>query len=209
MPITDILSGGSSLARILPQASRAVDVVAITGAGFAPIFQRARPLTASVYEVAQLMEHPLENGSVIADHIVHDPIEIDLPVVCVGEAEYRSTYQSIKTAYIAGTILTVTTRTGSYPNMVLLEIPHEESPEAFDAIRMDIRLREARFVQPQSQALSQGQVANANQSSTLARGSQQTTGANASLSGAAAGSYANSGSGAPATGSTLYRWAYE
>lgn len=208
MALTDVLAGALNVGRSLIQPTKAVDVVAITGGGFAPLFQQARPLTAAVFEMSQLMEHPLETGAVIADHIVFDPIEIDLPVMIVGEAAYRNTYALIKATFRAGALLTIVTRTGSYPNMAILEMPHEEKPGSFDAVEMLLRFREARFVTPQSGALNADQVTDAKQASTINRGAQQTSGVNASTGAKAATSYRQSGAGATPTptGSTLYNW---
>jgi hypothetical protein len=208
MALTDILSGAVNLGRSLLSPSKAVDVVAITGAGFAPLFSAARPLTASVYEFADVMEHPLETGSVIADHIVFQPIEIELPLLCVGEVAYRSTYAAIRTTFAAGTLLTIRTRTGSYPRMVITDMPHDETPDAFNAVAIRLRLREARQVSPQS-GLSNQQVANQNNSSTQTRGTQQTTTPNATAAAQSTATAIASGQGAAPQGSTLYRWAYE
>ena len=207
MAITDILAGAISFGQSLIIPTRAIDVVAITGAGFSPMFSAARPLTASVYELADLMEHPLETGAVIADHIVFRPIEIELPLLCVGEIAYRSTYAAIRSTFNSGTLLTIRTRTGSYSNMVISDLPHDETADEFDAISIRLRLREARFVQPKT-GLSQEQVQDPNQASTANRGSQQTTAANASTSAKAGTSFQQSGMGKTpsTTGSTLYRW---
>lgn len=196
MALTDILSGTASAAQSLLRSTSAADVVALTYNG-APLFAAARPLFASVYEFADVMEHPLEDGSVIADHIVRKPIEIELPMMCVGEVAYRSTYAQIRTAYNAGLLLTVVTRTASYPNMVLSDIPHDETPDSYNAIALRIRLREARLVSPQP-----------GQSSTQARGSQQTTAASATTTARAGSSYQQSGAGPTPSprGSTLYQW---
>lgn len=207
MALTDVLSGAVNLARSLLLPSRAVDVVAITGAGFAPMFSAARPLTASVYEYADIMEHPLETGAVIVDHIVFKPVEIELPLLCVGEAAYRSTYAAIRTTYSAGTLLTIRTRTGSYPSMVITDLPHDETPDEFNAISIRLRLREARFVTPK-QGLASDQVANQSQSSTQNRGTQQTSAAGASTTGQAGTAYSQSGAGPTPSpqGSTLRQW---
>lgn len=206
MAITDVIFGAASIAQSLIRPTKAVDVVAITGAGFVPMFTEARPLTASVFELADIMEHPLETGAVIADHIVFKPIEIELPLVCVGEIAYRSTYALIRATFNAGTLLTIRTRTGSYPNMVITDLPHEETPDVFDGIAMRVRLREARFVTPKT-GFSNEQVQDSKQSSTLNRGSQQTSAANASTSAKATSTYQQSGAnGINPKGSTLYRW---
>lgn len=207
MAVTDVIFGAASLARSLIRPSKAVDVVAITGAGFLPLFSAARPLTAAVYELADLMEHPLETGAVIADHIVFRPVEIEIPMICVGEFAYRSTYAALRATFNSGTLLTVRTRTGSYPNMVMSDLPHEETPNEFDAITIRLRLREARFVTPKT-GLSKSQVKDPKQASTTNRGAQQTSTANASTTAKASTTYSQSGAGkTPAVeGSTLRQW---
>lgn len=206
MAITDIITGAALVARSLLTPTRAVDVVAIT-AGFVPMFSAARPLTASVYEFADLMEHPLETGAVISDHIVFRPTEIELPLICPGELAYRSTYAAIRQTFKSGTLLTVVTRTGSYPNMVISDLPHDETATEFDAITIRLRLREANFVTPKT-GLSSDQVKDPKQASTVNRGSQQTTNVGSAKSSQVTSNVANSGQGAKPAGSTLYRWAY-
>lgn len=208
MALTDILTGAVSAAQsFIFSSKRSVDVVAITGAGFVPLFTAARPLAADVFEYADLMEHPLETGAVIADHIVFRPMEIELPLICPGDLAYRATYAALRATFKAGTLLTVRTRTGSYPNMVITDLPHEEKAEQFDAIAIRLRLREAHFVTPKS-GLASSQVKNPAQASTVNRGSQQTSAATGSGAAKAAASAASSGGGAAAQGSTLYRWTY-
>ena len=202
MALTDVLSGAINLARTLTGPTRSEDVVAIR-AGFAPVFSAARPMAASVYEFADLMEHPLETGAGIADHIVHQPVEIEMPLVCVGAAAYRATYAALRGAYLSGQLLTVTTRTGSYPNMVIADMPHEETAQQFDAISIRIRLREARFVTPQSQ-LAPAQAQNPAQASTVNRGTQQTA-ASTPATAARASSAASASSAATTPGAPVPR----
>lgn len=199
MAISDILTGAVNIGRSLLAPSLAIDVVAITADGFTPLFPAARPMQASVFEIAKLMDHPLETGSVISDHIVFDPIEIRMPMICVGELEYRATYATIKAVWKAGTVLSVIARTGIYPSMVIAEIPHEEDPAHFNAIQINIRLREANFVTPQTGKLTAANT-DANKTSTVSRGAQTATDTPAAK---ASTEYGNSGL---SKGSTLYRW---
>jgi len=207
MAITDILSGAVTLARSIAGPTRAVDVVAIVGGGFSPVFSQARPMSATVYELAELMEHPLETGSVIADHIVHKPIEIELPMICTGAAAYAATYAAIKSSFLSGELLTVITKTGSYSNMVIADMPHDETPSAIDAISIRIRLKEAKFVTPRSE-LMQSQTADAKQSSTVNRGTQQTTQTTAANQNKATSTVSESGAGATTRPSLAYKLVY-
>lgn len=196
MALSDFLG----IAQSYLSPSLSVDVVAITAGGFSQVFANARPMEARVYEAAELMQHPLETGAKIADHIVFKPIEIELPLLCIGEIAYRSTYAAIRSTFKAGTLLTIRTRTGSYPDMVIGELPHEESGEAFDAISIRLHLVEAKFVTPKT-GLASDQVANKSQASTADRGNQQTSAASKTTAAAATAQTPSK----PA-GSTLYNW---
>ena len=93
------------------------------------------------------MDHPLESGQLISDYKVILPIEIEMPVI-VSSAYYIGTYQQIKAAYLSSELLTVHTRTGRYPNMIISEMPQQEDPENYDAITILLRFRQVQVVQP-------------------------------------------------------------
>ena len=197
MSILDVVTGAAvTAARTGLVPTRAVDVVCILGPGFSPFWSPARPVEATVFEFADLMEHPVENGTVIADHLVQQPTEILIPLICVGEVQFRATYAAIRSTFKGAQKLTVMTRTGAYPDMVITDMPHEERPDAMNAIRILLRLREAVVVTPQS---GEGEPADAADQSTKARGDQQTRAPNASQAAGAGGTYGGSGQ-----GSTLY-----
>lgn len=154
------------------------DVVAVFDESFNQVFPGARPMKATVNERSKIMEHPVETGSTIADHHIFDPTEIELSFMLLSVnllEDYRSVYQQIKQTYKASTILTIQTRTDSYANMVIYEMPHDESPELFDSILLACKLREVDFRDPQFGALPASQVQNKKQASTVERGEQQTT----------------------------------
>lgn len=189
-------TGGSSAQPTQQTTSKAVDVVAVLRADtLAQVFADARPLQAVVYEVADLMDHPLEDGSQTTDHIVFRPVEIDLPLVISG-ADYAEVFEEIRTLYREGTLLTVQTRVASYASMVLREIPHDETPDQFDSVTIGVRFREAKFVKAVYGGLAPTQVKSKPQASTAKRGAQQTTAATAPQAAKA---------GAQMKGSTLYR----
>lgn len=132
------------------------------------VFRSARPMSASVREEAKLMEHPLESGAVVTDHMVVQPVGIELTMILKPEG-YRDTYQEIRTLYLAGTILTVQTKTGSYPNQIIEAIPHEEDPSVFNTIMMTVRLREILIVNAEFEEVPY-QAKKPGQSPTVSRG---------------------------------------
>lgn len=155
-------------------AQQSTDVVAILDNASNQILATARPLRATVFDISKIMEHPLETGSVIADHLVRDPVEIDLPLVITG-SEAAQVFAELRQHYLAGDLLTVLTRMGSYTSMVLIEIPHDEVPEAADSVTVGVKFREARFITPAKGGYAPKHKKRAK---TKKRGAQQTTTAN-------------------------------
>ena len=121
------------------------DVVCVLD-GFNQVFRGARPMKATVKEEAKLMEHPLEDGATITDHMVVQPVEIELSMTLDPES-YRETYKEIKALYLEGRILTVQTRTDSYANQIIQALPHDEQPEMFDTVTLTLKLKEITIVQ--------------------------------------------------------------
>lgn len=146
-----------------------VDIVAVFDDKLNQLFPTARPLKATVREAAKLMEHPIESGSVITDHKIIEPIEITLHVVLTGE-EYRDTYKAIHDAFVGENTLTVQTRTSSYDDMLIQEMPHEESPDMLDIVPMIIKLKQVIIITAQSQALPPRKASNPKDYSVVDQG---------------------------------------
>lgn len=124
-----------------------VDVVAIRRADTgAQVFAGARPMTANVYEVAKAMEHPLEDGASVIDHLVFLPVEIEMPLLATGETA-ADLYGEIRELFRSGILLTVQSRARTYDSMLIAAMPHDERPEEFDALTITLQLREAVFVE--------------------------------------------------------------
>lgn len=157
-----------------PPENPAADAVGVFDDEFNQVFAKARPLKADVYEAARVMDHPVESGSTMTDHRVIDPIEIEIYLVMSGD-DYRDTYNQIKDLYNRATLLVVQTRSGSYSNMLISALPHDESPDTYDTINLSLRLREAILVTVQFQALPPRSVAVQRNASTVRRGQQTGT----------------------------------
>lgn len=166
-----------------------VDVVAIFNAGLQQILLTARPARAAITEDAKLPEHPLETGAVINDHKIFNPVEIEITFF-LGAAELKNTYQQLQQLYRSEQLVTVQTRTGSYGNMTISRMPHEETADMVDAVMVAVTFREVQQARAQFGPLPPSSVRRIAQSSTRDRGEQ--------LPGAA-------GSGTTAQSSTLFR----
>jgi hypothetical protein len=171
MPLLDVL---------VPNAS--ADAVAVFDQDFNQVFQNARPIKATYNRTKKLCEHPVEDGTVITDHQVIQPPEIQLSLI-LGAADYRSVYQQIKQLYTDGTLLTVQGRTDTFTDLVITDMPHDEEPDLFDVVAVAVKLRNVQFVTAQFGTLPASKVANPADASTVQKGEQQTTdnGQNGSL----------------------------
>lgn len=162
MPLTDTN---------VPSASS--DLVAVFNADFFQLFRLARPMKARINEFAKVMEHPIETGETITDHIVFQPNEIELDVFLSSD-DFRSVYEQIKQPYKNGDLVTVQSRTSTYEDMLIQSIPHDEDPDVYDGVIMTIKMKQAFFVTAQFGSLPPSQVKNPVQASTQGLGNQQT-----------------------------------
>lgn len=137
MAITDTINN------LLP--SFASDVVAIFTQDFFQIFPRARAMKAVVKEDSKPMEHPLETGATITDHRIILPTAIELSIILQGANDYTNTYNAIRQYFLNGTLLVIQTKTGIYPNQMIVALPHEEDPEQYDAVIIALKLKQVQF----------------------------------------------------------------
>ena len=146
------------------------DIIAVFDSNFNQVISNARPLRDEVIPRAKLMDHPLESGQVVTDYKITLPLEISIQFFVTANY-YRDTYQQIWNLWQTSELLTVATRVGSFGNMIISEQPHEETPEKFDGITMQIRFR-----QVQTPAQAQGFApANSTQADTQTVGQQTGT----------------------------------
>ena len=121
------------------------DLVAVFDQNFNQVFSAARAIKAVVKEDSKTMEHPIENGGTITDHIVYLPIEIELSVI-LQALDYPDTYKAIKQFFLNATLLVVHCKSGIYNNMLISSMPHEEDPEQYDALALALKLKQVQFV---------------------------------------------------------------
>lgn len=126
-------------------SSAAVDIVGVFDSeSLAQVFVNARPLKGLIREESRTMEHPVEKGSIIADHRIIVPVEIYFPMM-VNAAFYGSVYNEMKGIFNNATLLSVQTRVGVYRNMFIAGMPHEETPDQYDAITIALHLKEVLY----------------------------------------------------------------
>lgn len=147
------------------------DLIGLYDRQLSPILRDGVPMRVSVNVQSKLMSHPLENGSQITDHAVKIPTEITLSFMLVGAAA-RDAYQRLRGYYDSKDQLVVQTRADVYRNMVIEQLPHDESAEVIGAFPVNIKLKEVLIATTQFQALPPQQVATPRDASTVRRGQQ-------------------------------------
>lgn len=126
---------------ILPQQQ---DVVGVFAADFSQVFPDARPTKLTLRRIARPMEHPVETGVTITDHRIIMPMVATLQVI-VPNAAYKNTYREIVQLFSNSELLSIMTKVGYWPNFFITEMPHEESPEIFDAVTISLSLKEVLY----------------------------------------------------------------
>lgn len=127
---------------------------------------------ADVKEPSRVMEHPLENGAVVADHQVQMPVEIRLQIV-MPYYRYDDIVDELRRLKQTGQLVCVHTKGGVYPNMVFADIPHREAAENVSRLSFDCTLREALLVEGQSSQLAEKDVLHVSNASTVNGGQKK------------------------------------
>lgn len=140
-----ILSAIENIAGLL--LGNNADTVGIFNGDLNQVFLDARPLKAEVKETSTVMTHPIETGVIIADNKIINPVEINI-LLFVGEQNYSSMYGQLKQAFIAGTLYSVQTRTGVYPNMIIADMPHTEDAEIYNGVLIALHMKQVLYVVP-------------------------------------------------------------
>lgn len=122
------------------------------------VFEHANLIQVEVNERATFFKHPLEDGKSIVDHRIIEPVDITMRVILVDSQSLlrlatggsltirtKDVYDQIREAFLAGTLLSVQTRTSTYRRQLIQAIPHVESAEIFDGVVLTLNMSELQF----------------------------------------------------------------
>lgn len=138
------------------------------------LFADAKPIRMRCTPTKKPTQQPVESGGVRTDWAVINPVSLAMQVIIDSE-EYIDVYQAIKASFLANDLLTVLTKADSFANMLIVSMPHEEDPEQFDVLSLEIALVEVIQFDATFQALDAAAASPADQS-TVQRGEQQPQG---------------------------------
>lgn len=148
-------------------------IVAIFDEDFKEVFQGVNIIDVRVDENARAMEHPVENGTIITDHRIILPVEIELTLI-LNSTTYASVYSQIQQMFDGAVLLTIQTRTSIYGNQMITSLPHSETSELYSGVALSLSLREVLIVSAQYNIKPKYP----GDSNTVDRGTQQGTTAN-------------------------------
>lgn len=121
------------------------DVTGVFDESFNQYFKDARTMKVSVTKDKKVMEHPVEDGSTISDHVIFNPIEIELVIFTRAGLE-KQVYAQIDTLFKSNKLVTIQTRVDSYKNMLMQGMPHEETTDMVDVVAIVQKFKETRLV---------------------------------------------------------------
>ena len=155
------------------------DLVTILDAKtFDPLFPQAHIMRVTVRDEKRVTRFPVEDGSERSDHVIILSKEIALDYTLTDDAKLM--HQAIKQAYMENRLLTVQTKMGTYPNMLIEGMPHDEV-SSNTAITVNVSLVEWISVQPEytDAPMRRADVKSSKQATTVQRGQQTTSTADA------------------------------
>lgn len=152
---------------MIPGLPGAQDVVGVFTQEFKQVFRNARPLKISPKPTNKAMEHPLETGASTVDHVITNPVKVELSLL-FNARTCKTDYAEIAQLSQNRTLLIVQCRATQFNNMFIESMPHTEDADIFGTFTMALVLSQAFFVTPQF-----GTVRNPTNTNTQARGNVQ------------------------------------
>lgn len=175
--MTRAISLGLQASPLIPGLS--YEVVGVFTQQGAQVFEKAKIIKLFLRATAIFPQHPLESGSSASDHVIFKPREVELPMLITSRGllplgdNIKEIYSEIYQLFTSKTLLTVQTKTTSLNNMLISEMPHEESAETLDAVLMSLKLEEFNFVTAVETTAQSQTPKDAKNQATIDRGNQQ------------------------------------
>lgn len=135
------------------------------------IFTNVKFFDASITKDKQLMEHPKEDGTLITDHVVDNPTEINVQVL-IDDFDSSSLNQ-INDYYKNSTPIVIKVKNQIYPNMVMSGEPFKADSNHYNETVYDLSFKEVQEAVTQYVKMSVPQVKQKQNASTQKLGHKQ------------------------------------
>ena len=127
--------------------------------------------TVPVTDDKKLMEHPKEDGTMIVDHVVDDPIQIVIPVII--EDDDSTSLNELSDYYKNSTLLVAKIKNETYYNLVIAARPFKAEASHYDKTVYEITVKEIQEAVTQYVKMSVPQVKQKKNASTIKAGHKQ------------------------------------
>lgn len=128
------------------------------------VLEKVQFVDGKVEDDAKLMDHPLENGAIITDHLVFNPNKANFSVVI--DDDDTTSLAEINEYYKNAVPLTLKAKGEMYPNMVIYSKPFNLSANYFNKTAYSLAFRTVQTADTQYVKMTQEQVKNPKNSST-------------------------------------------
>jgi hypothetical protein len=132
----------------------AQDVVGIFDAeSFEQMFSAAVVMRLQLNPTSKVPQHPLETGETRIDTRISMPVDGQLLLIPnLDRVQPADIYGQIRTVYNSGKLFTIVCKAGTFENMFITGMPHDETPDMQDSLQIVLRVSEALFFKSQATA---------------------------------------------------------
>lgn len=134
------------------------------------IFETVGILGLSAASSVAYPQHTLENGVAMSDHVIRLQDRVSLRCV-LNPDDYIEVYQQIKKLFRENTAFIIQTKTDTYSNLYIENLPHEE--DAKNTVSLNLDFVEQMFQSPVVDTLPESEVENPADSDTKQAGNKQ------------------------------------
>lgn len=149
-------------------------VIAVLDEEGEQLFETVSLMAVQVNPSKTFSNHTLENGQVVADNVIDNQDRINLQLI-LDPGDYVDVFAEIQTLYDAVTPISVQTRVETYTSLYMEAMPHDETPSIANTIAININLVEQQIVSSTSQTLTESDVSNSADASTVKSGQKTST----------------------------------
>jgi len=132
------------------------------------VLENVQFIDGDVDDDAKIMDHPLENGSVITDHVVFSPNKAKFSIII--DDEDQSSLSEINKYYKDSIPLTIKAKGEMYSNMIIYAKPFKLSSNYFNKTSYTLLMRTVQTAETQYVKMTTDQVKDPKHSSTVKSG---------------------------------------
>ena len=136
------------------------------------VFTNVQYVDGSITDDLKVMEHPKEDGTEIADHVIDDVKGATIKLIIADDDS--SSLNEILECYKNRTLLTIKIKNEIYGNFIISSKPLKADVEYFNSTVYDLSFKEVIEAQTQYVNMTVPQVANPKNASTISTGQKQT-----------------------------------